>query len=104
MDDSQGRGAMLPISIMEQDLRDQRSRQVCKKWRTLAPTIQFPRPKICGRCAGFIRAALRSALTCFNHFLGSSSMSADTKPPSLLQQRQIEANMVGPLVRAFSAE
>ena len=31
-------------------------------------------------------------------------MSSDTKAPSLLQQRQIEAKIVGPLVRAFSAE
>ena len=31
-------------------------------------------------------------------------MSSDTKPPSLLQQREIEAKIIGPLVRAFSAE
>ncbi len=31
-------------------------------------------------------------------------MSSDTKAPSLLQQRQIEAKIVGPLVRAFAAE
>jgi hypothetical protein len=31
-------------------------------------------------------------------------MTSDTKAPTLLQQRQIEANIVGPLVRAFSAE
>jgi len=31
-------------------------------------------------------------------------MSSDTKPPSLLQQRQIEAKIVSPLARAFSAE
>jgi hypothetical protein len=31
-------------------------------------------------------------------------MNSDVKVPSLLQQRQIEAKIVGPLVRAFSAE